>query len=271
MSDFLNGNILFSILLSAHLTGDFILQTDRIYALKLVSLKGQLLHASMNFISVFLFVMIAYLNLVPAIISALIVFITHFIIDYIKLKIRERNPFLFLLDQVLHIGIILIIAIFLNSRFTTINLFNNLDKYIFTFNGILIIIFFYQYFFKNVCYFFNIPTEKNKIHETFEFIERFLIFFFAYMHGFFFILIPLILLPRLIIAFKEEKESYLYDILLSMIVSALGGILLRKLTILEPVNPIIFLVLGFSCIVLYILIDKFSNLIIPKYYLKNKK
>ncbi len=267
MSDFLNGNILFSILLLAHLTGDFVLQTDRIYALKIVSLKGQFLHAVMNFISVFLFVFIAYFNLLPAIISALIVFITHFIIDYIKLKIKERNPFLFILDQALHIGVILVIAILLNSRFTSIDLFSNISKYIFTLNGILIIILFYQYFFKNVCYFFNIPLTENKIHETFEFIERFLIFFFAYMHGFFFILIPLILLPRLIIAFKEEKEYYLYDILLSMIVSALGGIILRKLTILEPVNPIIFLILGLSCISLHILIGKCSDLIIPN---KNK-
>ncbi|MCK4524128.1 DUF3307 domain-containing protein, partial [candidate division WOR-3 bacterium] len=67
MSDFLNGNILFSILLLAHLTGDFVLQTDRIYALKIVSLKGQFLHAVMNFTSVFLFVFIAYFNLLPAI------------------------------------------------------------------------------------------------------------------------------------------------------------------------------------------------------------
>lgn len=102
----LNGRVyLFWFLILAHFIGDFPLQTDLVFKIKVKYSWGVLLHSGIVTLCSFL-AALPYLDnyyVVSAII--LFVFIFHTIVDKLKMVIDRKtktNPFSFIIDQVLH-------------------------------------------------------------------------------------------------------------------------------------------------------------------------
>ncbi len=264
MNDFIHNNILFIILLSGHLTGDFIFQSGSLYGLKINSLKGQILHAAINGITILGILILSYTDVYLIIISSITVFFTHFIIDYIKIQICRKNPLLFIMDQCLHIIVLLLLVLLFRN--TVPRLFiTSIYRYFIVFNILIIVTMLIKHFTMTIYYYFRIRTMENRFYTYLEYMEKALIMYFAYMHGFFFILIPLVLIPRLIIAFREESEYFLIDILTSMIVSALGGIVLRQIVFSSPVNTGIFIIMIISVLFITFIFDIITSRLISEY------
>lgn len=98
--------IFFSLLL-AHLIADFPLQTNWIYAMKLKSNKGILIHVLIHLIVTSLLIKdpLSHLPLL-AILGA-----SHFLFDWLKLRYpTQRQVPGFLVDQVLHLGALTFLA-----------------------------------------------------------------------------------------------------------------------------------------------------------------
>lgn len=242
MSDFIQNNMVFIVLLSGHLAGDFLFQTDSVYAFKSISIKGQILHAMINGFTAAIAMLIVFPSLLIAIIAGSTVLILHFIIDHVKILIKKKNPLLFLLDQGLHIGVLFLIAYF-TPETACREVFIKGCRYIVAADMLIVIVMMMRHFVHTLYYYAGLKPLTGIIYRYAEYAEKSLVFFFAYMHSFFFILIPIVLIPRMVMAFRDESEVVLMDILFSMIVSALGGIFLRKMVIDMPLNPIIFITL----------------------------
>ncbi len=250
MNDFLFNNRLFLILLSGHLIGDFVFQTDLIYALKCRDWKGVMLHSGIvSFLSAIL-VFSAFRNLYVSLIVLLISLITHFPIDLLKLRLRTRNPVYFILDQAVHIASAVFIAVILNPH---IHQPMPLQKYFFFTSFAVIATVFMKYLNLAIYRAFKVNTQETRIYEAGAFFERSVIFFFAYMHSFYFLLIPLIIIPRMLYSIKVRREYILYDVASSMIVSSFMGIMLRKVTLNEPFSAPVFIVLLTAFILMNVL------------------
>ena len=95
-------------LLCAHLCADFIFQTDSINKGKRKSggkgIAYNLLHSLIHAGAAYLFVANVSYWFIP-----IIVFVTHFVIDWIKCRFCEDNLPAFLVDQFMHIAIICIL------------------------------------------------------------------------------------------------------------------------------------------------------------------
>ncbi len=102
----------FLVFLLAHLTGDFVLQTNKIAKFKAEGIKGLLMHGiiicsvQVVFLAVF-----GPLGLAAGVVCGII----HFFIDYMKYSLRkyiEPIQFIyFLVDQAIHIAVIYIITL----------------------------------------------------------------------------------------------------------------------------------------------------------------
>ncbi len=231
MSDFFLYNKLFYILLLGHLIGDFILQTNNIYYLKNKFFWGQILHAFLvSFVSVII-LLFSFHNPLFSIIIFLILFITHFIIDYIKLEIHKTNPLLFLLDQFFHIIVIVFVAMIFFNKMTISSFAENHIYWGFLFSILILITLFMHFFNLSMYSFFKAKIDLPSVYHNLVFVERIVVFIFAYMHGFYFMAIPFIILPRVFYSIKKGNEILLYDILLSMLFSAFCGIIFRKITL----------------------------------------
>ena len=93
-------------LLLAHLIGDYILQFNRIYRLKSKGLKGVTVHVLLIVVCLFVFSW-PYLNLPGIWVFIIFVGITHIFQDHLKIRLKvKNNPWFYLLDQFIHIGII---------------------------------------------------------------------------------------------------------------------------------------------------------------------
>lgn len=101
-------------LLAAHYVGDFLLQTDGVYALKKQSFWGIFLHAVIVFITTAFFMSNYTLNGQRLYFLGM-VFLTHLIIDSNKIKIAKTwnvNAYLlFSCDQLLHVLVIFLISV----------------------------------------------------------------------------------------------------------------------------------------------------------------
>lgn len=95
-------------LLCAHLCADFIFQTDSINKGKRKSggkgVAYNLLHSLVHAVAAYLFVANVSYWFIP-----IIVFVSHFVIDWIKCRFCEDNLPAFLVDQFMHIAIICIV------------------------------------------------------------------------------------------------------------------------------------------------------------------
>ena len=95
-------------LLCAHLFSDFILQTDSLNNGKHVQgAKGiyfQLLHSGIHAAAAYLFVADWSCWIIP-----LVIFVSHFTIDFLKCKISKDSLCSFIIDQICHIAVIVIL------------------------------------------------------------------------------------------------------------------------------------------------------------------
>ena len=92
-------------LLSAHVIADFFLQFDWLCQGKhekgIVGLRAQAIHALIHAVCAYLFLAEWNSWLIP-----LVIFITHFIIDIVKVKWFSSSTIAFLIDQAAHIAVI---------------------------------------------------------------------------------------------------------------------------------------------------------------------
>jgi hypothetical protein len=90
------------------LIADFPLQTNQIFAMKLKSNKGIALHVSIHLLVTALLIKASFAHLLLFIILG----ITHFLIDWLKLRYpTNRQAAGFLLDQVLHLIVLVFLAV----------------------------------------------------------------------------------------------------------------------------------------------------------------
>lgn len=266
MNEFLSNNLMFTILLSGHLAGDFLFQTDLIYRLKKTCFYGQLIHAFINAALIALMIIIFYRSISLMLILMIIVFITHLVIDYSKVKLPLKNPFIFIIDQILHIGILLIFAITMNDSYSSVLLNTNNLKIPVLINTILIVALFLKYLNGSIRRYVGKEKQQGLLKENAGALERIIILFFAYMHGFFFIMIPLIIIPRIVYGIHRGDEYIFYDTLFSMITASLAGILLRQFTVNNPISPIIFISVLLTFIAVHITVFIVSDIIERAFY-----
>ncbi len=100
--------------LLAHLLGDFVFQPNALIKKKYKTVFGTFEHVVVIFIFTTL-MLLPYWNQLWAWISLAILFLVHFTQDAIKVECDKKakpkdRPFLFFLDQVLHVSLILVLA-----------------------------------------------------------------------------------------------------------------------------------------------------------------
>ena len=104
---------LFYRLLLAHIIADFFLQTDQIFKIKMNTKWGVIPHTIIVLIFSIFFAF-PYLKSPKVIVILLIIFISHTIIDKLKMEYSKRTNNqslkIFLIDQVLHISIIALLT-----------------------------------------------------------------------------------------------------------------------------------------------------------------
>ncbi len=132
-------------LLLAHIIADFPLQTKQIFRVKMNTKWGVILHTTIVLIFSILFIF-PYLENPKVIAILLIIFLSHTIIDKIKLerskKTNANNLKVFLIDQVLHISIIAILTFNFTEKVLLTSPFNNvfLSDLIHLYNNDILII-----------------------------------------------------------------------------------------------------------------------------------
>ncbi len=100
---------IFTTLLLAHLLGDFPLQTNRIFRMKLQGPKGLALHAAIHVLVTALLIQ-NFWQVWPAL---LMLGSLHYLTDWAKLRYANDPPLTpgFILDQVIHLITLLVIAV----------------------------------------------------------------------------------------------------------------------------------------------------------------
>ena len=101
-------------LLAAHLTGDFFLQTDRICKGKFSTGTERLaflaIHCGINAAMAYLFAALWTCWQIPV-----VVFVTHYAIDFVKSSIKSKSIWVFLLDQLAHVAVIVALWVWLTG------------------------------------------------------------------------------------------------------------------------------------------------------------
>lgn len=82
-----NNNLLFWMFLCGHLVGDFYLQPQSLANQKKKKTRYLLLHSLIYFASILFFIL--PVTNVKIFFTSILIFITHFIIDFIKIKIKS--------------------------------------------------------------------------------------------------------------------------------------------------------------------------------------
>ena len=113
-------------LLFAHILSDFFLQTESLCRGKYKGGKKQILyllvHSVIHAAVAYLFVGLWNNWIIP-----LIIFITHFVIDWIKTSRKEDNAKVFIIDQMAHLVVIFLLWNFMADTFPLCQLWNNFD------------------------------------------------------------------------------------------------------------------------------------------------
>ena len=259
MNSFLPDKNLIIILLLGHLIGDFIFQGNKVYKFKLKGTAGIIWHSflvSIAVLGVFLFYTEGY---ALGLAAFLLTFGFHFPIDLIKYKSRIEEALTFMLDQLTHLISILLASTILKNIFSVSFKNTTHMRYGIYAIGMIVIVYFLKYFIMSLYKILEIRNEDSKWYFLMETAERFVIFYFSYMHGFFFLLIAFAVIPRSLYAINNNKQHIFYDIIISMLISSGAGIVLRKATLLEPFNGIEFLIVSLSFFALSFLIQKLSD------------
>lgn len=100
----------FVVLLFAHLLGDFPLQTNRVFKMKLASKRGLLLHVTIHVITAALLIKQFWLDW-PLLLALASI---HFVTDFVKIRTQKTGKPLtpgFVADQVAHLMTITLLAV----------------------------------------------------------------------------------------------------------------------------------------------------------------
>ncbi len=238
------------LLLIAHFIGDFFLQPVKLVEKKKNSIKGLIIHGLIYTLMVSLMVLL-FGNIWEIILWPFLILISHFLIDYFRIKFIKKfnnNDFSFwsfIIDQVLHVLLLVIISLVIKSNLNSIgNAVYNISflkeidhniiiNYILAF---LIILTPASVFIKH---FFNYIFNKKEICETIEsdnvgaligMLERVVILLLGALglYG----SIALVLTAKSLARFKqlEDKgfaEKYLVGTLISLIIAILALLIIK--------------------------------------------
>jgi len=223
----------------AHLVGDYILQWDSLAAWKSRSLAGVLAHGSVVFLVTWLFSLPFNPGWWPG-----VVFIgsTHIFIDAVQLYVKPPIPalFRFLLDQAAHLAIILLalaaggyleisrLAADFAGMAHSERLMIILLGYAFITMPAWVIVKFAAYGLVDG----RPPEFPGRTNKYLEILERILMTTFVAFGQF--LLVPLVIMPRLVsewpdVAKREQTTHYLVELLASMTLAVIVGLLLRQI------------------------------------------
>lgn len=241
--------VIFKLLLIAHLLGDYFFQPSYLAEKKKKSIIGLIAHVLIYTLFIFL-VLLQFGNVWEIICCSIIVFISHFLIDYYRVKLTKRcseriSFWIFIIDQVLHIGLILIISLIIKDDLNSIgniiyNIsflksvdFNKIINYCIAF---LIVLTPASVFIKH---FFNFLFNKKEICKNVDsdnvgsiigMLERIVILLLCIlgMYG----SIALVLTAKSLARFKqlenkEFAEKYLVGTLISLIIAILAVLFIK--------------------------------------------
>lgn len=258
MNNFIPDVDIITILLIGHFLGDFIFQTDQIFRLKINSRKGLFLHSFFVFLPTLISLFLFLKNFFFSLLFSFITFLSHYFIDLLKSKNNLDNGINFILDQLLHFFVIIFLST-LSNFFILQNYRNDfVFKIIYLFLNLVFILYFLKYLIRSLYGILKIKIVKEKYYYYIEEIEKIFLFIFSYMHGYFFLCLPFLIIPRIIYSIKKGMEYLYYDILISFIVCSFSGILLRKVTLLNPFSFFEIFTFSFS----FYLLFKFVNFLI---------
>ena len=127
MSSFNDFTIL---LLITHVMGDFHLQSESLARKKKDSIKYLLPHVVIHFVLLIIPLLLSILNGMTkyGLIAVATVIISHYIMDYFKIKLnkkyKDKDKLLFIIDQIVHISVILLIGeILLKNTLGTVSIY----------------------------------------------------------------------------------------------------------------------------------------------------
>lgn len=228
MNDLFPSRYLLFILLSGHLIGDFIFQTNKVYELKSKGVSGVILHSSLVSAANLIFVLYAYRDIRLAVSTTAIILLTHSIIDYLKIRSGRDDVLKFIVDQMAHMIVIIVLA----SAVSFLGILPAAAYKDERFASMIVSLLFATYFFKYLTYsfypIFRWNPDEPAYYDIMDFFERLIIFTVSYLQGFGFLAIPFIIIPRIVYAINKGKEFIFYDIMVSILTSVSCGIIFRK-------------------------------------------
>lgn len=231
---------IFLLLLLSHLIADFPLQTNFIYKARYKYKYGGLFHIIVHTVSN-IFFLTPFLTYYQTWIGIIAISLSHYFID----RMKKTSIWTFFLDQVLHIGIIIIISIGLKSL-TPQFILGDINTFFFNHRLLLIIIgFILSTFFMTIIIFFIKMTWFFRYSGTpLEGFEKFSGFFdrgtvylistLSLLYGKYYFL-PLCLLPPAIRLFlwrykknirKNHRNVYFEDIIFGFVITLLISVVI---------------------------------------------
>ncbi len=242
--------VIFKLLLILHLTGDFFLQPIKLVEKKKNSIKALILQ-TIIYSSLITSVLLLFGNILEIILLSLFIFISHFAIDYFRIKITKKHEnnnisfWIFIIDQFLHITLLAIISLIIKSDLNQVgNTIHNISflqhlnfrKLIDYVLAVLIILkpasAFIKYFFN---YLFNKRyacenNESDHVGSIIGMLERVVILLLGALglYG----SIALVLTAKSLARFKQLEnqnfaEKYLVGTLISLIIATLSLFIIK--------------------------------------------
>lgn len=231
---------LFYRLLLAHFIADFPLQFTKLFRLKTEGIRGIILHGSVFGILAVIF-SAPYLASPKMGIFLIFLWIFHIFTDWLKIKLihlfKKDSIILFIIDQILHIAVIGMVIPFgfppiaAGSSFLS-KLYSN-DSFVFfcifyilaTFTATVFI-----YYLKKTYVHSNVAFPMRG--KYYDIMERALITTLILLPGYFYVLVPLVIVIKWIICRKKnfregDYDFSLFNLIASFSVAILIGIILR--------------------------------------------
>jgi len=231
--------MIFYQLLLAHLIADFPLQFNEIFKLKVKSKWGVLLHSAIAGITALVF-LLPYIFCIWMWSAIIILIGFHFIIDYTRVVFTRKtnldNLWMFLLDQILHLGVVWLISLMIiSSPASVIKLPNSITSLldnkvvILTVSGFIAAGYFGAiiiHYLKKI-FFKDYTTSQALTTKRYGIIERLLVMALILMPGLFFLFIPTVLITRMAISKVKEEEYSLFDSIASIAIAVILGLILK--------------------------------------------
>ncbi len=223
----------------AHVIADLPLQTDKIFIIKRRYSWGVVVHASLAGALGLLFAG-RYLKYPDVLVGLLLLWITHIFIDKAKLllnrRLQKERVDLFLIDQALHIGLIWLFVRVVNIQerlpisAAGLSYFYNNDTFVKLLSGYIVATYGVMLFMYSVRSTLGLTAELPRFKQRLiEFFERGAIVTLALLGGLFYLLIPVLLIPRTVLCLRENRKYGKLDIVLSAGFSFFIGVVLNQL------------------------------------------